>query len=82
MIPKEVRRTFCIREGDPLELFTSGQYIAFRKYTPARSVQASLDVLKEAVLEEGNLQCANSVLEKISEIGTLLAQEDMGGNNG
>ena len=35
VIPKEIRRTQCIREGDPLEIFLShdGEVI-FRKYSP------------------------------------------------
>lgn len=33
VIPKEVRRTLGIREGDPLEVFTEGRdTVCFRKY--------------------------------------------------
>lgn len=32
VIPKEVRRTFKIREGDPLEIFVSENGIVFRPY--------------------------------------------------
>ena len=35
VIPKEIRRTIRIREGDPLEIFTgSGGEIIFKKYSP------------------------------------------------
>ena len=35
VIPKEIRRTFRIREGDPLEIFTDTDGgIIFRKYSP------------------------------------------------
>ncbi len=33
VIPKELRRTLRIREGDPLEIFTSSEGITFRKYS-------------------------------------------------
>ena len=35
VIPKEIRRTMCIREGDPLEIYTDkdGEVI-FKKYSP------------------------------------------------
>lgn len=36
VIPKEIRRTMRIREGEPLEIFTeAGGNVIFRKYSPA-----------------------------------------------
>jgi transcriptional pleiotropic regulator of transition state genes len=35
VIPKEIRRTMRIREGDPLEIFTDGENVVLRKYNPA-----------------------------------------------
>lgn len=35
VIPKEIRRTQRIREGDPLEIFTTGEgEVIFKKYSP------------------------------------------------
>ncbi len=35
VIPKEIRRTMRIREGDPLEIYTSGSgEVIFKKYSP------------------------------------------------
>lgn len=35
VIPKEIRRTMRIREGDPLEIFTSSEgEVVFKKYSP------------------------------------------------
>ena len=35
VIPKEIRRTMRIREGDPLEIYTSGDgEVIFKKYSP------------------------------------------------
>ena len=34
VIPKEIRRTMRIREGDPLEIFTSNGEVIFKKYSP------------------------------------------------
>lgn len=31
--PKEIRRTLAIREGDPLEIYTTDGGVLFRKYT-------------------------------------------------
>lgn len=32
VIPKEIRRTLAIREGDPLEIYTTDGGVLFRKY--------------------------------------------------
>mgnify|MGYP002513832604 CR=1 FL=1 len=32
VIPKEIRRTMRIREGDPLEIYTDGNRIVLKKY--------------------------------------------------
>ena len=35
VIPKEIRRTMRIREGDPLEIFTDNDgEVIFKKYSP------------------------------------------------
>ncbi len=42
VIPKEIRRTQCIRQGDPLEIFTNGEgEVIFKKYS---SLGAFFDV--------------------------------------
>ena len=44
VIPKEIRRTMRIREGDPLEIYTDndGQVI-FKKYSPIGELSALPD---------------------------------------
>ena len=34
LIPKEIRRTCNIREGDPLEIFLEDGAVVFKKYNP------------------------------------------------
>lgn len=34
VIPKEIRRALRIKEGDPLELYTDGDNIIFKRYNP------------------------------------------------
>ena len=41
VIPKEIRRTMRIREGDPLEIFTDREgEVIFKKYSPIGELQA------------------------------------------
>lgn len=35
VIPKELRRTMEIAEGDPLEIYVEGEMIILKKYEPA-----------------------------------------------
>lgn len=79
VIPKEIRRKLCIREGDPLELYASDRGVMFVKYNPTKSVEASLDALREVVKEENSLSCYTDLLRKISEMAVLLEQEKTGG---
>ena len=38
VIPKELRRTMRIREGDSLEIFIDGEKIMLKKYSPVQNV--------------------------------------------
>lgn len=46
VIPKEIRRTLKIREGDPLEIFLENDCVCFRKYSVLGSL--SEDILRVA----------------------------------
>jgi AbrB family transcriptional regulator (stage V sporulation protein T) len=44
VIPKEIRRTQRIRQGDPLEIFTTGEgEVIFKKYSPVGGMAASAE---------------------------------------
>ena len=48
VIPKEIRRTMRIREGDPLEIYTEKDGVLFSKNTPQ---SASLVTLPQIMLK-------------------------------
>ena len=64
VIPKEIRRTLRIREGDPLEIFTAtdGEVI-FKKYSPVGE------------MSEFAAQYAD-VLSRISQMPTIICDRD------
>ena len=42
VIPKEIRRTMRIREGDPLEIYTNSEgEVIFKKYSPISEMSES-----------------------------------------
>ncbi|MGN0476362.1 MAG: stage V sporulation T C-terminal domain-containing protein [Ruminococcus sp.] len=64
VIPKEIRRTLRIREGDPLEIFTATDgEVVFKKYSP--------------VGELGNFAAQYAeVLTRISQMPTVITDRD------
>ena len=50
VIPKEIRRTLRLREGDPLEVFTDRDELMLKKYSPI----ASLEKIGEATAKSLN----------------------------
>ena len=50
VIPKEIRRTMRIREGDPLEIYTNaGGEVIFKKYSPIGELSAFASQYAEAL---------------------------------
>ncbi len=52
VIPKEIRRTMRIREGDPLEIYTAGDgEVIFKKYSPIGELSATAVQYAEAMVK-------------------------------
>ena len=50
VIPKEIRRTMRIREGDPLEIFTNREgEVIFKKYSAMESISQKVQVFADAL---------------------------------
>ncbi len=50
VIPKEIRRTLRIREGDPLEIYTdSGGEVIFKKYSPMGEMSSFAEQYAEVI---------------------------------
>lgn len=70
VIPMEIRRTFQIREGDPIEIFCGSDVIMLQKYDMSRSVLDRVKKLSDSINDEmGKID-----LEKKNEIEKLLDQ--------
>lgn len=69
VIPKEIRRTLRIGEGDPLEIYTEGEQIVLKKYEPCCVFCGEA---KEVVNYKGKNICKNC----LEEISTKFKKED------
>ncbi|MEE0946945.1 MAG: stage V sporulation T C-terminal domain-containing protein [Acutalibacteraceae bacterium] len=59
VIPKEIRRTMRIREGDPLEIFTgTGGEVVFKKYSPVGELSDFAGIYAESLAKH----CSVSVI--------------------
>lgn len=76
VIPKEIRRTLHIKEGDPLELFLEGSTVCFRKYNTTEVFAQALDDLIE-LTEDSDMTNCISVEDKallVSIVNSLKAK--------
>ncbi len=58
VIPKEIRRTLRIREGDPLELFTDRDELMLKKYSPIASVERFAEGTAKSLNEQSGFIAA------------------------
>lgn len=75
LIPKEIRHTLHIREGDPFEIFLKDDAIMFQKYCPNRldglasTIRAAADDYDDY---EGDKATSDRLREIAKEIENLL----------
>lgn len=72
VIPKEIRRTLRIREGDPLEIFTDREgEIILKKYSPIGELSAFAKQYAESLSQTmGCLVCVTDMDQVIATAGT------------
>ena len=62
VIPKEIRRTLRIREGDPLEIFTDREgEIILKKYSPIGE-----NCMRKVYLRQWGVQCVLQIQIRLS----------------
>lgn len=49
VIPKEIRKTLKINEGDPVEIYTEKDALVISKYSPVKTLGGSLDCAAESL---------------------------------
>ena len=74
VMPKEIRRTLLIREGDPLEFFVSDDGVLLKKVYTEDGISSILHDLR-AYIENDGIFCRNSeLLKKVGEIEDMVKQ--------
>lgn len=77
VIPREIRKSLGIREGDAFELFTTEdrQGVVFQKHSFDTPIAAALKCLRVTV-EDSELSCRTEFLQSISELEARLKLEE------
>lgn len=83
VIPKELRKSLRIKEGDPLEIFASKEELIFRKYSPIESVKTLITTVAKGLEDLTEKVCIVTDTDKVlysssgyeSEIGKTLSKE-------
>ena len=65
VIPKEIRRTLRIREGDPLELFTDRDELMLKKYSPIASIERFAEGTVKSLGEQSGYLAAISDTDNV-----------------
>lgn len=79
-IPKEIRRSLCVREGDPLEIFldkAEGQpVVCFRKYETSflPSLAALADTINDEMIEDATNEQRSEIRKHFNEIAKILKE--------
>jgi AbrB family transcriptional regulator (stage V sporulation protein T) len=57
VIPKELRKTLRIREGDPLEIYTNKDELIFKKYSPISAINSYAEAVADGIEEVTEKTC-------------------------
>lgn len=76
VIPKEIRRTMRIREGDPLEIFTDREgEVILKKYSPINELSEFATEYAESLYESIGFDCMVSDRDTIVAVGGASKKE-------
>lgn len=78
VIPKEIRRTQCIREGDALEIYVDDEGITFKKYLPGASAHPYFDAIRNVIRNEMNVssEVRVALLQQVGSLETDIKAAD------
>lgn len=78
VIPKEIRRSLGIREGDPLEIYVDSDGIIFRPYTPWKEMPEQVQDIRDRYAESMGSELSDAqseIIQQMDNLVKLLKQE-------
>ncbi len=82
VIPKEIRKTLRIKEGDPLEIFAEKDALVFKKFSPVNAVMGYAQGVAQSLKELTEKTCYITDTDKVvataggkkDSVGTLVSK--------
>ena len=68
VLPKELRRTFRIKDGDYLEIYTTDGCIVLKKIDTKKNVSDIIDDLRDCIDYDGRLSGNAALGQKIKDV--------------
>lgn len=65
VIPKELRRTLRLKEGDPIEISRDGENLFLRKYSPVDSIRFLAQTVADGIAEQTKKTCLICDTDKV-----------------
>ena len=75
VIPKEIRKTMRIKEGDPLEIFTDRETLMLKKYSPITAVEDIIKTVAESLYSVTEMNVVISNTDSIVAVKGKQAKE-------
>ena len=67
VIPKEIRRSMRIREGDALEIYIDGDMVCFKRYEAEKEFTAEIKSLEDSIFNEYYMTDNNEEIDIIKK---------------
>lgn len=80
VIPKEMRKTLRIKEGDPLEIYANKEELVFKKYSPIASVESYARIVAEGISELTEKVCVVTDTDKVVYVSNGRYKDILGEN--
>lgn len=79
VIPKEIRRTLHIKEGDPLEIYSHEGAVCFKKYDVYETPNSIIEDFRNSIIsndEDFPVGKRKLIYDKIAELKDLLKEDN------
>lgn len=76
VIPKEVRHSMKLKEGDAMEIFTEGNSLILQKYYQTEEITAALKNVREAVVAHADPNKRAELLKKLDAVQKELDDDE------
>lgn len=78
VIPKEIRKTLRIREGDPLEIYTDKEILILKKYSPVASLDGEAEDFASSMAEISERICFITDTDKVISVSAQKYKDSVG----